>query len=275
LTILAVVFLLGVTPLLAAPVIPRGVDTFTTLGNGKTFYSFERNPIPAGFFCKRSAAFTGKIVFRGVPLATDDAANLHQADSVIERLDDASFDENGVATTRLRFKALSLASVRPIQTACGAFHVYVALADQQRTTTMRIERTSEKGGTFSGPLAVDARMTFVPVRGAKRNAGRNLQLVGAFTFPSQPIPWLHEAGPRTKRLTYGRVDTNGDQVPDTVVAGTSNFQPGWKPTDLFEVKYGGSCVRDVCEPESCHTDPTTGEQHCSGPVYTCCGCYCP
>jgi hypothetical protein len=120
---LAVVFLLGVTPLLAAPspVIPRGVDTFTTVADGNTFYDFSQNPIPAGFFCKRSAAFTGRIALRGVPLATDVPGSLHGRDTVLERLDDAAFDDSGVAVTRLQFKALSLASITPLKTACGSF----------------------------------------------------------------------------------------------------------------------------------------------------------
>ncbi len=272
LTVLAVLILTGLSPVLAAPVIQRGVDTFTTQPDGNTFYSFAQNPIPAGFFCKRSAAFTGKVAFRGVPLATDVPGSLHGADTVIERLDDATFDDNGVATTRLRFKALSLASIRPIHTACGDFHAYVTLADRQRETTMKIYRTSEQGGNFVAPLAVDARVTFIPVRGGKK--ARNLELVGSFTFPAQPLPWMHQAGPQVKRLTAARIDTNGDQRPDSQIFGTSNFHPGWSP-ELLTQKIGG-CTGNICEPYSCHTvDEVTGEQHCTGPVYTCCGCYCP
>jgi hypothetical protein len=271
---LAVVVLAGLSPLAAAPVISRGVDTFTTIANGKTFYDFAQNPIPAGFFCKRSAAFTGRVTLRGVPLATEVPGELHGADTVIERLDDAAFDDQGVAVTRLRFKALSLASIAPIRTACGAFHVFVKLADRQRETTMKIYRTSEQGGNFVAPLAVDARMTFIPVRSAKRAAGRPLELVGSFTFPAQPLPWMHQAGAQTKRLASARIDTDGDQAPDAVVVGTSNFHPGWTPEALVPLKVGGGCRR-VCEPEECHTDPATLKEHCSGPLTTCCTCACP
>jgi hypothetical protein len=269
LTLFAVLLLAALAPLAAAPVIPRGVDTFTTTADGTSFYDFKTNPIPAGFFCKRSAPFTGRVVLRGVPLATEVPGQLHNADTVIERLDDATFDGNGVATTRLRFKALSLASLEPIRTPCGSFHVYVKLADRQRTTTMKIYRTSEEGGTFAAPLAVDAKMTFVPVRAAKGAAGRTLELVGSFTFPTQPLPWAHEGGPRTKRVSAARIDTNGDQRPDSLVSETVNFSPGWLPKSLRTAKSDIPYNCYECQPASCHTDPSTGKQHCSGQVLAC------
>src|SRR6185436_3867248 len=140
---LAVVLLVGVSPLAADVVIQRGIDTFTTVGNGTTFYDFAANPIPAGFFCKSSAPFTGRVAFRGLPLETGAPGQLHGADTVIERLDDAVFDDSGAAMTRIRFRALSLVSIAPIKTGCGAFHVYASLAGEQRETTMRIYQTEK------------------------------------------------------------------------------------------------------------------------------------
>jgi hypothetical protein len=264
------VLLVGL-PLAAAPVISRGVDTFTTTANGKTFYDFAQTPIPAGFFCAKSAQFGGRVVLRGVPLATDVPGALHQADTVIERLDDATFDDHGVATTRIQFKALSLASITPLKTGCGAYNVFVSLAGKQRPTVMRIYRTEEGGGHFVAPLAVDAKMTFVPVRA--RKGARNLELVGSFTFPPTSIPWAREAGPQTKRLTSARVDTNGDLTPDTLIFGSTGFAPGWTPGLQAKLLSGGSCY--TCEPASCHTDPDTLKEHCTGPVLACNGSYCP
>jgi hypothetical protein len=265
---LAVVLLIGLSPLAADPVIHRGVDVFTTTASGDTFYDFGNNPIPAGFFCKRSAAFTGRIALRGVPLATEVPGQLHGADTVIERLDDAAFDDSGVAVTRLRFKALSLASIAPIKTACGSFHVYVSLAAKQRTTSMRINRTSEQGGNFVAPLAVDARMSFVPTRPRAASAPK-LELEGSFTFPAKALPWMHEPGWHVKRLSSAVVDTNGDLTPDTRIFGTANFAPGWSPNIIVPK----SCF--MCEPASCHTVNEEGEQHCTGPIYACNGSYCP
>jgi hypothetical protein len=254
-------------PLAADTVIHRGVDTFTTTANGKTFYDFAQNPIPAGFFCKKSAAFTGRVTLKGLPLETGAPGQLHGADTVIERLDDAAFNDDGTAVTRIQFRALSLVSISPIKTACGSYHVYVTLAGKQRVTSMRIDHTQENGGTFTAPLAVNAKMTFIPVKPQK--GARKLELTGDFTFPAAPLPWSTTGGAATKRLSSALVDTNGDLTPDTLVSGTSNFFPGWSP-DVFTPK---ACY--VCEPQECHTDPSTGKQHCSGPIYACNGAYCP
>jgi hypothetical protein len=267
---LAVLLLAGASPLIADTVIHRGVDVFTTTADGKTYYDFAQNPIPAGFFCKSSAAFTGRMTFKGLPLETGAPGQLHGADTVIERLDDAAFDATGTAVTRIQLRALSLVSSAPLKTACGSFHVYVTLAGKQRETTMRIYRTSEGGGKFLAPLAVDARLSFFPVKPERGKSARKLELVGSFTFPASPIPWSTTGRADAKRIGSVLVDTNGDLVPDTLVFGSSNFAPGWTPGARV-VKYG--CVQ--CEPPVCHTDPVSGEEHCTGGVKACNGAQCP
>ncbi len=265
---LAVLLLAGVSYASADPVIQRGIDTFTTTSSGTTFYDFAQSPIPAGFFCKGSPAFTGRVTFRGLPLETGVPGQLRNADTVIERLDDAAFDRNGVAVTRIQFKALSMVSINPIRTGCGAFHVYVKLDGPQRVTTMKIYRTEQDGGHFVAPLAVNVRLTFIPVKKGRNT--RNLELTNSFTFPAEPLPWSLTAGARTKRISSAVVDTNGDLTPDTSLAGTSNFWPGWTPGGIFETK---GCT--VCEPGGCHTDPSTGKEHCTGGVRACYPYNCP
>jgi hypothetical protein len=270
---LAVVLLAGMFPLAADaadPVIRRGIDTFTTTADGSTVYDFAYSPIPAGFFCKSSKAFTGRVALKGLPLETGAPGQLHGADTVIERLDDAVFGANGTAVTRIQFRALSLVSIAPLKTSCGSYHLYVSLADQQRVTTMRINRTEDWGGNFVAPLAVNARMTFIPVKPARGKAARKLELTGSFTFPASPIPWSLAGGEATKRLGGSVfVDTNGDLAPDTVLFGTSNFWPGWSP-DVVQTK---ACY--TCEPRECHIDTATGKEHCTGPIMACNGAYCP
>jgi hypothetical protein len=274
LAVFAVVFLIGLAPLAADTVIHRGIDAFTTTANGKTFYDFAQNPIPAGFFCQGSAAFTGRMTFKGVPLETGAPGQLHGADTVIERLDDATFDASNTAVTRIQFRALSLVSITPLKTACGDFHVYVTLAGKQRETTMRIYRTSEGGGKFLAPLAVDARLSFIPVKPGKSRSASKLELVGNFTFPATPIPWSTTGRADAKRIGSVLVDTNGDLVPDTLLFGGSNFAPGWSPdTPRTKAIQGKSCM--LCEEQTCHTDPPTGKQHCTGPVYACYPYECP
>lgn len=265
---LVATLLLGVSPVTADPVIERGIDVFTTTANGKTFYDFAHRPIPAGFFCKGSAPFTGRVTLKGLPLETEVPGQLKGGDTVVERLDDAAFDTNGVAVTRVRFRALSMVSVAPIKTSCGAFHLYVTLAGKQRVTTMRIHRTHENGGSFRAPLAADVRLAFVPVQG---KAARKLELAGSVTFPGKPIPWSLAGSPsaNAKRIGPAVVDTNGDLTPDTFLAGTSNFAPGWAPDRILPK--GGTC--SVCEPETCHD--YDGEQHCTGPIIYCYPYHCP
>lgn len=270
--------LLGLPLLAADPVIERGIDVFTTPANGTTYYDFANNPIPAGFFCKGSKAFADRVAFKGLPLATGAPGQLRGADTVIERLDNAAFNADGTATTRLLFRALSLVSIAPIKTTCGDFHVYVTLGGKQRVTTMNIHRTQEGGGNFVAPLALDARVTFIPVKPARNKAARKLELAADFTFPDTPLPWRFSAGARAKGMGPVIVDTDGDLTPDTLLPNTSNFSAG-SPPDRFRSKvdsYYSTC--DPCATVSCHTDPSTGKQHCSYPIWgTGCGerTYCP
>ena len=257
-TILAVLvssLLSGFAPLHADPVIQRGIDVFTTPADGRTFYDFSYNPIPAGFFCKGSKAFTGRVSFKGLPLTTGAPGQLLNADTVIERLDDAVFDK-GVAVTRIRFRALSLVSIAPVKTGCGAFHVYVSLDGRQQTTTMSILRTQERGGDFAAPLAFNARVTFIPVKPAPNKAGRALGLSRSFTFPASPLPWSFAAD--AKKTGPVTVDTDGNLTPDTRLFGTSNFVPGQSP-DRLTPKGGCPC----CLQETCHSD--AGQYHCTVP----------
>jgi hypothetical protein len=258
-TILAMLvssLLLGLSPLSADPVIQRGIDVFSTVGNGKTFYDFSQNPIPAGFFCERSKAFTGRVAFRGLPLATDPPGELAGIDTVVERLDNAVFDDKGIATTRIRFRALSLVSIAPVKTACGAFHVYLSLGGEQRVTSMTILRTQEGGGDFVAPLAVDVKMTFIPVKPARNKGARKLELPGSVTFPGIPVPWSLTPGV-AKSGAAVIVDTNGDLIPDALLPGTSNFLAGQSPGDSKSIRPTCRC----CPQELCHADD--GEQHCT------------
>jgi len=269
---LSVVLLVGAVPLFAKdPVIQRGIDTFTTHPDGRTFFDFAKNPIPADFFCPGSAPFTERVVFRGLPLETDGKNKLHGADTVVERLDDATFDAHHNAVTRIQVRALSLVSMAPIETRCGAFHVYVTLAGKQRVTTMKIARTQVGGGTFFAPLAINTRVSFVPVKAEKR--GRKLEILSNFTFPAANLPWSLTAKRAPKRVGTVVVDTDGDLVPDTKLVGTSNFFPGWSP-DGVAASVAPKIICDdapigSCDPSVCHMDPYTGEQHCTGDKCPC------
>ena len=251
----AVVLLLGMCHLaIADPAIKPGIDVFTTVGRGFTYYDFSKNPVPAGFFCDSSSTFTGRVALKGLPLETGAPGQLRNADTVIERLDEAVFDAYGVAETRIRFRALSMVSIAPIKTSCGAFHVYVTLDGKQPVTKMRIDRSRHDGGSFRAPLAANVRLSFVPVKGTNP---RKLALKGSVAFPAKPIPWTFPDGKVLKQLGSAVVDTNGDLRPDTRLPGTSNFMAGYLPEGLRSIN-GAVYNCGVC---TCHSDG--GEQHCT------------
>src|SRR5262245_16211435 len=129
LTVLALC--LAALPAVAADsVIQRGVDIWQTVPE-RTFTSFKNNPIPAGFFCADFAGFTGEIWFKGVPLASDNPGALGTTDTIIERMDNAVFNKQGVARTRARVRALQLAGVETFKTVCGEYDVKVRLDGEQ------------------------------------------------------------------------------------------------------------------------------------------------
>jgi hypothetical protein len=255
LAILVCSLLLGLSPLAADPVIHRGIDVLTTPADGTTYFDFSNSPIPAGFFCKGAKAFTGRVTFKGLPLVTGTPGQLRDADTVVERLDDAVFDQKGIATTRIQIRALSLVSIAPIKTTCGSFHVYARLGGKQRVTTMSIYRTQEGGGNFVAPLAVNAHVTFVPVKPVRNKAARKLELTTNFTFPASSLPWSFTGGERASKIGPVIVDTNGDLSPDALLPGTSNFSPGSSPSSMQKISEWGECG---CV---CHYDPDHG-QHC-------------
>ncbi|HZF10813.1 MAG TPA: hypothetical protein VFE33_18650 [Thermoanaerobaculia bacterium] len=258
LAVFAVSFLVGLSPLSADSRIGRGIDAFTTTSNGSTYIDFAQNPIPADFFCEGSAAFTERMALRGLPLTTGAPGQLGSADTVVERLDDAVFDAKGTAVTRIQFRALSLVSVAPIKTACGAFLAYVSLAGQQRVTRMTIYQTKAVGGTFVAPLAVNARITFIPAKPLKGKRTGKLELTQSITFPAKALPWSFQSpSAKRKRVDSVTVDTDGDLIPDTVLPGTSNFAPGRSPNNLMRVA-GEDCP--PCTEMVCHD--YNGEQHC-------------
>jgi hypothetical protein len=257
--LLMALLVIGLPLLAAETTVQRGIDVFTTPGNGTTFVDFGQNPLPAGFFCKSSAAFTERVALKGLPLATGTPGQLWGADTVVELLDDAVFDRYGVASTRIQFRALSMVSVAPIKTACGAFHVYVSLAGPQRTTAMTIYRTEKNGGNFVAPLAISARLTFISVKPTRNKQARVLEVTKSFTFPAIPVPWRFQDNVKARSIGPVVVDTDGDLIPDTQLPGRSSFVGG-PLTKHSSVNKIGTLCPDPCTGMVCHDGG--GEMHC-------------
>ncbi|HEY2295123.1 MAG TPA: hypothetical protein VGM86_30845 [Thermoanaerobaculia bacterium] len=258
--------LLSGSPAFAADAIHNGVDLWMTVA-GFAQTSFADEPLPAGFFCEGSQPFTGTVKFKGVPFAVTPAGSLGGMDTAVRRLDDAVFNEKGEATTRIQLMALSLASVKPIETSCGKYDVAVSLAGEQPVTTMKIFRTEALGGTYSAPLALNVKAVFTPVDGNKssrREVTRRIDL-----GPGSRSVWAYVRAPQ---YPVGvKIDTNGDGKPDTVLPASSNFVAGVSPAvlkgdaparphlaaSLSEQIATPRCPIGQCPYQSCHCNPTS------------------
>jgi hypothetical protein len=254
------------SPAFAAEPVHKGVDMWMTVaGFAKT--SFAKEPIPAGFFCEGSQPFTGTVAFKGVPIATEPAKALGNIDTVVRRLDDAVFDDQGEATTRIQLMALSLRSTQPIETSCGKYDVAVRLDGVQPTTTMRIFRADALGGTYSAPLALNVKAVFTPVAGdraARRELTTHIDL-----GPGSNSVWMYVKAPQYRGDI--KIDTKGDGRPDTALPVSSNFLPGVTPAVLEHEPTrpsfaatscgNGGCPAGQCPYQSCHCDPTSTDPY--------------
>lgn len=242
-------------------VIQNGIDVWTTAAHGLTFVDFAKNPIPAGFFCPDSAAFTGKVAFRGEPLVTGTPGALGTTDTIVQRLDDAAFDRRGVAVTRIQVRALSLMSVEPIRTTCGAFNIAASLDGAQPITRMRIIREHENGGRFLAPLALNTKLSFTPVGRAGREV---LEISMPVRFPASPnVPWRSKAS-APEPAGFVLVDTDGDRVADTYLPGPSNFIAGQSSRQATLGKRGVAAEAAYTTTTACHAYDGCQHCYCSG-----------
>ncbi|MEM7479983.1 MAG: hypothetical protein AAF481_02320 [Acidobacteriota bacterium] len=235
---------------LSAETLQNGVDLWTTPADGRTFVDFAHDPLPAGFFCPGSEPFAGRVVFRGVPIDTRPRGAFGNADTIIQRLDDAvfvpqtgrraartlvrqgdgrvepqSFQGHLVATTRVQVAALRFESLKPIRTNCGTFRVTAGLHGDQPITEMLVIRDDEQGGRFYAPLSLVTKLTFTPTDG-----GLAVDLVRGVDFPARSNA-VWSFAPKDERpqvAGFVRVDVDGDRRPDVFLPGTSNFAAGWK-----------------------------------------------
>lgn len=214
-----------------------GIDLWITASSGTS----TAVTIPAGFFCPDSPSWSGTLFLAGEPLVTDRPTETGAADTVIERLDTAIFDSNGVATTRIQVRAISLTStdivtVNPCDGVQKSWEVKGVqlrprtseeIANGDFITELTIQRGAHgDGGTFSGTLEVPAKIVFT-----HGSEVRELPQDVTFLIPAQSEPappWASAPGSGGLVVTDDvTVDVDCDGVPETQLPGTSNFHPGW------------------------------------------------
>ncbi len=258
----ALLTLLCLPALAEEDAISKGIDVWATPGNGHTFSNFALEPIPAGFFCEGSEPFTGKIVFRGVPVNTSPHGALGDADTVIERLDDAAFDQAGLAYTRVRFAALQLEAVEPVETDCGFFSVTVSLAGEQPITSMRITRLDKDGGMMETILAGEVHLTFTPI---DRDDLEPRVLGQSFRFAPARGAWGLSQRVGFRQDEGIALDSDGDGEVDREVPGLSNFAAGGdRASGAFLRRDQLEPVIHFPQPSDCHCTPTAAGF--SGPI---------
>lgn len=262
---LALLALLSTTPAIADEVIYAGPDLWQTAGAGSTYTSFSEDPIPAGFFCSGSPPFAGRIELEGLPLVTDPPGFLGSVDTVVRRLDDATFDEQGIARTRLQLLALSLASTEPVEVGCDRpFDVAVSLAGEQPLTEMKILRLNADGGTYMAPLALRVQVAFAPVGGTASEQSRLYRDIRL--GPGTNSVWA--SSDRLGTTAWGtpvRVDTDDDGVADSVLPGSSNFFAGvWPAAGGGLQPIAKSCSGCYQQAQVCHCNPDSTNPNESG-----------
>jgi len=247
--ILAVCFAVAVPAVAANRVIRSGIDIWTTQADGRTHYDFAGDSIPAGFFCANSAPFAGTVYLKGSPIATGVPGVLGNTDTIVERLDDAAFAKNGVATTRIQLRALSLVSMYPIKTSCGEFNVKATLDGDQPITKMRIVRETPDSGSYIAPLGLNVKMEFTPVDG---RFSRPRVLRKSIQFRAKPnATWTSKPpASRVPQPGFVKVDTDGDGTPDSFLEGTSNFSAAGNPAAKLRAT-GCHCADAECSEEHC------------------------
>jgi len=225
---LAVLLLVGAPAF--AQTVPGGIDVWTTPDDGNTKITrFVGNPLPAGYFCNGSPAFSQEIKLKGKPIATSDNG-LGSTDTIVQR--STATYVAGVATADITLKALSFEEHAPlaIQCADGVHNFKLRVTLDQHvpvpTTQMNIHSDgSGTGGTFDATVTVPGQLVFTDTTMGTTFAPLydtvNLQASGASWASSVGTGGVNHPGSVT-------VDSNGDGTPDLALPGTSSgFHTGW------------------------------------------------
>ncbi len=266
-----------------------GVDLWHTPA-GASYQDFTGTPIPAGFFDDGtlpdgSDAFTDTVNFEGVPLGA--MPSLGQTDTIVERLSDAAMP-NCPDTTAVPIiiRALSLQSVSPmVVTYNGGLNpelwdvrVFLAVGPQV-PGNMTIQQQCMGGGIYNATLPVHWRAIFTRQGdGAVRVFDTIVQGLAPTMFTSAGN-WVYQPDPvfgAIQAFPGTQVDTDGDNAFDIVIAGSSNFYPGFEQTSCTSCKEPqGPQNKPPLTPEqamwAAHGVNPANKASCTGPPGSPCG----
>lgn len=144
--------LVGLAALPAAAQIPAGFDPWVTPANGQTFTEFAKGDVEALCGKPDDPTWNHTVVLKGVPGSGVDY------DTVVQRIDNVTFNTSGVGTTRVQVVSLAFKSIAPTSTPCGDLDWTVGLTGTQPVTKMTITKTSSTGGLFYADLVVNVEM---------------------------------------------------------------------------------------------------------------------
>jgi hypothetical protein len=266
---LAVAAVLAGGPAVAQPTIVHGTDVFqtSTTTTAPTVADFSASPIPAGYFCPGSAAFTGQIPLVGTPLITQPPGVAANGDTIVERLTDGVFNSAGVAIMQVQVRALQLASASTLTVHCGSgrpdthWNVAACLCGNQPVTQIQAKVDQTCGcGHFDGQLNLNVCLTFT-----EASSGQVLAPIQqAIGLTINHTAWCPKPGLGQPVIANAFIVQ--DCHTQTSLPPNSNFFPAWTCATQGA---GQTCWQLYANLTECHSayDPANPfHQHCTNPI---------
>lgn len=182
----------------AAAVVPAGFDLFET-DPATTVFDYSKQPIPQDFFGQGSDPFNQPVNFGGVPLEDFGGHMVGDADTVVQRLNDADPMPN--AQVGIELVQLNLVSIEPITVVFNnrteRWEVRAMPSPTQPSTgQMFINQESEQGGTFDSFFDVFPLFEFTRIPdGQMRELDANFLDPNQVEFFAQDVPWRTGCAP--------------------------------------------------------------------------------
>ena len=196
--------------LLAMPALANDVAPGSDLLETPPGYTFDivdpNEPLPADFFGRGSAPWSGTIDLEGNPFPVPGPLGTETADTIVERLETAWLPDPNSSqwTVDIRILALNLVSVAPITVTFpndpndpndpnSQYNVQVCLSQgaTQPPGWMTITHLGEQGGLFDSSLPVIARLIFTKVSGSHGDSPVILDPAPQLVFNAANGCWSH------------------------------------------------------------------------------------